>query len=105
MSIKAIDNISTTHNTGKISANKRQNDSDCEQVTVVMSKDAANALRNIAIGLMVLGASAGAGTCLTGCSKADPEYLNKEYIITNTGDTIPANTVQNGYYDFINNAY
>lgn len=109
MSIEAINNISTIHSSRKNSINQRTkvNDSDCEQVTFVVSKDTAKAMRNLVTGLMILGASVGAGAGLASCDETDSIGQDEEYVITNTGDTIPIPRAManEGYYNYINKNY
>lgn len=94
MNVNKINNISFRQNYAENPNAKISNDGkEYHQINTVVSKDAAYALRNIALGLMVLGASVGANSCLSSCTETLPEYkhdsgLHDNWIITDNGDTI-----------------
>lgn len=94
MNVSKINNVSFQQNYPEPQKSTPKNN-DYQQINVVTSKEAATALKNIALGLMVLGASVGAGNSITGCTD-DINYeqttdLPDNWVITNCGDTIVIN--------------
>lgn len=91
MNVQAINNISSQQNfVGK--AKKTQHNIDYPQTNVVITKEAAKAIRDVALGLMVLGATVGAGASLTSCTSKSPvagnEELSEDWVVTSCGDTV-----------------
>ncbi len=94
MNVNKISNVSFRQNYAENPNVKISNEAkEYHQINTVASEEAAKALKNIAMGLMVLGASVGANSCMSSCTETLPEYkhdpeLHDNWIITDNGDTI-----------------
>lgn len=72
MDVKAVNSISLQQSfEGKKSKRKENNNGDYQQINSPASKKAASALRNTAMGLLLLGSAAGMSTGMTSCVKAE----------------------------------
>lgn len=106
MNVNKINNVSFEKRHAENAKAKLEKDNaEYQQINIVASKDAAKALRNIAMGLMVLGATVGASSCLTDCTdkyglEKDAE-LPENWVITNQGDTVVINSAE-AYDNFLN---
>lgn len=72
MDVKAVNSVSLQQSfEGKSNRKENKNNADYPQMSSPASKKASKAMRDMAMGLMLLGAAAGASTGMTSCVKAE----------------------------------